>query len=55
MRFHIVILRLITKGEQALFNLEIKKKSETSINPDINHSKVPSSVQVFAIQCAFTK
>ena len=31
------------KGEQALFNLEIKKKSGSSINPDIHHSKVPSS------------
>ena len=27
----------------ALFNLEIKKKSVSSINPDIHHSKVPSS------------
>ena len=25
------------------FNLEIKKKSGSSINPDIHHSKVPSS------------
>ena len=31
------------RGEQALFNLEIKKKSGLSINPDIPHSKVPSS------------
>jgi len=29
--------------EQAIFNLEIKKKSGSSINPDIHHSKVPSS------------
>ena len=28
-----------------LISLEIKKKSGTSINPDIHHSKVPSSVQ----------
>ena len=27
-------------GEQAIFNLEIKKKSGLSINPDIQHSKV---------------
>ena len=38
-----LIWRLITRGEQALFNLEIKKKSGLSINPDIHHSKVPSS------------
>ena len=31
------------RGEQAIFNLEIKKKSGLSINPDIYHSKVPSS------------
>ena len=31
------------RGEQALFNLEIKKKSGLSINPDIHYSKVPSS------------
>ena len=33
-------------GEQAIFNLEIKKKSGSSINPDIHHSKVPSSGKV---------
>jgi len=38
-----LIWRLITRGEQALFNLEIKKKSGSSLNPDIHHSKVPSS------------
>ena len=32
------------RGEQAIFNLEIKKKSGFSINPDIHHSKVFSSV-----------
>ena len=35
--------RLITRGEQAIFNLEIKKKSGSSLNPDIHYSKVPSS------------
>ena len=30
-------------GEQAIFNLEIKKKSGLSLNPDIHHSKVPDS------------
>jgi len=34
------IWRLIITGEQALFNLEIKKKSGSSIDPDIHHSKV---------------
>ena len=33
------------RGEQALFNLEIKKKRGLSINPDIHHSKVFSSDQ----------
>ena len=28
------------RGEQAIFNLEIKRKSGLSINPDIHHSKV---------------
>ena len=31
------------RGKQAIFNLEIKKKSGLSINPDIHHSKVLSS------------
>ena len=31
------------RGEQAIFNLEIKKNSGLSINPDIHHSKVFSS------------
>ena len=31
------------RGEQPIFNLEIKKKSGLNINPDIYHSKVPSS------------
>ena len=39
-----LIWKLITRGEQLLFNLEIKKKSGSSINPDIQKSKVPSSV-----------
>ena len=34
------------RGEQAIFNLEIKKKSGLSINPDIHHSKVFSSAQM---------
>ena len=34
--------RLKTR-EQALFNLEDKKKRRLSTNPDIHHSKVPSS------------
>ena len=34
------------RGEQAIFNLEIKKKSGLRINPDIHHSKVFSSDQV---------
>ena len=33
----------MTLWEQAIFNLEIKKKSGLSINPDIHHSKVSSS------------
>ena len=33
------------RGEQAIFNLEIKKKSGLSMNPDIHHSKVFSSDQ----------
>ena len=32
-------------GEQAIFNLQIKKKSGLSLNPDIHHSKVFSSAQ----------
>ena len=31
------------RGEQAIFNLEIKKKSGSSINSNIHHSKVFSS------------
>jgi len=38
-----IIWRLKMRGEQAIFNLEIKKKSGLSINPDIHHSKVFSS------------
>ena len=30
-------------GEQAIFNLQIKKKSGLSLNPNIHHSKVFSS------------
>ena len=32
------------REEQAIFNLEIKKKNGLSINPDIHLSKVLSSV-----------
>ena len=32
-----------------MFNLEIKKKSGSSIDPDVNHSKVPSSVYTFLL------
>ena len=38
------IWRLITRGEQALFNLEIRKKRRSSIDLNISHSKVFSSV-----------
>ena len=31
------------REEQAILNLEIKKKSGLSLNPDIHHSKVLSS------------
>ena len=41
------------RGEQAIFNLEIKKKSGLSINPDIQHSKVFSSVYSFNIKNFF--
>ena len=34
------------REEQAIFNLEIKKKGGLSINPDIHHSKDPSSVRL---------
>ena len=39
----LINLEIKTRGEQALFNLEIKKKSGSSINPEIHQSKVPSS------------
>ena len=39
-----MIWRLITRREQALFNLEIKKKRRSSIDLDIHHFKVFSSV-----------
>ena len=34
-----------------LINLEIKKKSEISIDPDIHHSKVPSSDKMPCAAC----
>ena len=36
------------RGEQAIFNLEIKKKSGLSNNPDIHHYKVFSSGNIVA-------
>ena len=39
----IINLEIKMRGEQAIFNLEIKKKSGLSLNPDIHHSKVFSS------------
>ena len=39
----LLIWRLITRVDQALFFLKIKKKRKSSIILDINHSKVPSS------------
>ena len=38
------------RGEQAIFDLEIKKKSGLSINPDIHHSKVFSSGYISSIE-----
>ena len=46
-----LILRLTTREEQALFNLEIKKKMRSSINLDIHHSYVFGSEQLIE-QCA---
>ena len=45
------------RGEQALFNLKIKKKSGLSINPDIHHSKVFSSgdIQNLSFPILFVK
>ena len=39
------------QGEQAIFNLDIKKKFGLSINPDIHHSKVFSSVYCILHTC----
>ena len=36
----LINLEINNRGEQALFNLEIKKKSGSSIDLDIHHSKV---------------
>jgi len=38
---------LITRGEHALFNLEIKKKRRLSIDLDIHHPKVFISGKVY--------
>ena len=43
------------RGEQAIFNLKIKKKSGLSLNPDIHHSKVFSSVHASKIYNALNK
>jgi len=37
-------------GEQAIFKLDIKKKSGLSLNPDIHHSKVFSS-DIIGVNC----
>ena len=42
----LTFLEINSYGEQAIFNLDIKKKFGLSINPDIHHSKVSSSVQL---------
>ena len=41
------------REEQAIFNLEIKKKSGLSLNPDVHHSKVFSSDQKNGRKCIF--
>jgi len=38
------------RGEQAIFNLEIKKKSGLSINPNIHHSKIFSSGYIMELK-----
>ena len=35
------------RGEQAIFNLEIKKKSGLSLNPDFHHSKAQNQLIMF--------
>ena len=42
-----IFWRLNSCGEQAIFNLDIKKKFGLSINPDIHHSKVVSSLYFY--------
>ena len=42
----LINLEINNKGDQALFNLEIKKKKRLSIDRDIHHSKVSSSDKV---------
>ena len=39
-------LEINNRGEQALFYLKIKEKRRSSIDLDIHHSKVFSSVQI---------
>ena len=35
--------KINNKREEALFNIEIRKKSGSNINPNIHHCKAPSS------------
>jgi len=42
----LINLEINNKGDQALFNLKIKKKKRLSIDLDIHHSKVSSSDKV---------
>ena len=43
------LINLEINNRRTLFNLKIKKKSGSSINPDIHHSKVPSSENWYLI------
>ena len=40
------------RGEQAIFNMEIKKKSGLSINPDISYGRIIVKLLVFSF-CNF--
>ena len=46
----LTFLEINSYGEQAIFNLDIKKKFGLSINPDIHHSKVDCSPHEFNLQ-----
>ena len=41
----LINLEINNERRTSIFYLEIKKKGGSSINPDIHHSKVPSSVR----------